>query len=89
MQQPRSCGWACVDVGKGHHWESLMDEAGTTVWSAKVVNDPHQRPHQIRIVTTTVSLTTACLTEPALRSPPLAKTLASLRSSRQNRAVSV
>jgi transposase len=39
MQQPRSCGWAGVDVGKGHHWVCLIDEAGTTVWSAKVVND--------------------------------------------------
>ena len=39
MQQPRSCGWAGVDVGKGHHWVCMFDEAGTTVWSARVVSD--------------------------------------------------
>lgn len=39
MQQPVSRGWAGVDVGKGHHWVCLIDEAGTTLWSAKVVND--------------------------------------------------
>ena len=44
MQQPRSCGWAGVDVGKGHHWVCLIDEAGTTVWSAKVVNDEGAAP---------------------------------------------
>ncbi len=32
-------GWAGIDVGKGHHWVCLIDEAGTTVWSARVVND--------------------------------------------------
>ncbi len=32
-------GWAGVGVGKGHHWVCLIDEAGTTVWSSKVVND--------------------------------------------------
>lgn len=31
--------WAGIDVGKGHHWICLIDGAGTTVWSAKVVND--------------------------------------------------
>jgi Transposase len=30
---------AGIDVGKGHHWICLIDEAGTTVWSAKAVND--------------------------------------------------
>ena len=25
--------WAGIDVGKGHHWICLIDEAGTTVWS--------------------------------------------------------
>jgi transposase len=39
MQQPASCGWAGIDVGKGHHWVCLIDENGTTIWSAKVVND--------------------------------------------------
>src|SRR5665648_958723 len=28
-----------VDVGKGHHWVCLIDEAGATLWSSKVVND--------------------------------------------------
>lgn len=40
MQQksvPR--GWAGIDVGKGHHWVCLIEEAGTTLWSSKVVND--------------------------------------------------
>ena len=32
-------GWAGIDVGRGHHWICLIDGAGTTVWSAKVVND--------------------------------------------------
>lgn len=39
MQQPVPQGWAGVDVGKSHHWVCLIDEAGTTLWSAKVVND--------------------------------------------------
>lgn len=39
MQKPASRGWAGVDVGKGHHWVCLIDEAGTILWSAKVVND--------------------------------------------------
>lgn len=32
-------GWAGVDVGKGHHWVCLVDDAGATAWSAKVAND--------------------------------------------------
>ena len=32
-------GWAGIDVGKGHHWICLIDQSGTTVWSAKVIND--------------------------------------------------
>lgn len=32
-------GWAGIDVGKGHHWVCLIDEAGSTLWSSKVVND--------------------------------------------------
>lgn len=32
-------GWAGVDVGKAHHWVCLIDEAGSTLWSSKVVND--------------------------------------------------
>jgi len=39
MRQPVPHGWAGVDVGKGHHWVCLIDEAGATVWSSKVVND--------------------------------------------------
>ena len=39
QQQLLPRGWAGIDVGKGHHWVCLIDEAGTTVWSAKVVND--------------------------------------------------
>ncbi|RPF27282.1 transposase [Georgenia muralis] len=39
MKQRIALGWAGVDVGKGHHWICLIDEAGTTVWSTKVVND--------------------------------------------------
>lgn len=39
MKQPVPHAWAGVDVGKGHHWVCLIDEAGTTVWSSKVVND--------------------------------------------------
>jgi hypothetical protein len=32
-------GWAGIDVGKAHHWVCLIDEAGSTLWSSKVVND--------------------------------------------------
>jgi len=39
MEEPVSQGWAGVDVGKGHHWVCLIDEAGKTLWSSKVVND--------------------------------------------------
>ena len=39
MKQRIPLGWAGIDVGKGHHWICLIDEAGTTVWSAKAVND--------------------------------------------------
>ena len=39
MKQRVPLGWAGIDVGKGHHWICLIDEAGTTTWSAKVDND--------------------------------------------------
>src|SRR5450756_2260440 len=39
MEQVVPRGWAGVDVGKGHHWVCLIDEAGATLWSAQVVND--------------------------------------------------
>lgn len=39
MGAPVPQGWAGVDVGKGHHWVCLIDEAGTTLWSSKVIND--------------------------------------------------
>jgi transposase len=39
MKQSIPRGWAGVDVGKGHHWVCLIDEAGATVWTSKVVND--------------------------------------------------
>lgn len=39
MQQPVASGWVGIDVGKGHHWVCLIDEAGSTVWSSKVDND--------------------------------------------------
>ena len=39
MKQRIALGWAGIDVGKGHHWICLIDEAGTTVRSTKVVND--------------------------------------------------
>jgi hypothetical protein len=39
QQQSVPRGWAGIDVGKGHHWVCLIDEAGTTLWSSKVVND--------------------------------------------------
>jgi transposase len=38
--EPVAHGWAGVDVGKGHHWVCLIDDAGTTLWSSKVVNEP-------------------------------------------------
>lgn len=39
MKEPMPLEWAGIDVGKGHHWICLIEEAGTTVWSTKVVND--------------------------------------------------
>jgi|SRR5680860_16013 len=39
MKEQVPLGWAGIDVGKGHHWICLIDEAGTTVWSTKVIND--------------------------------------------------
>lgn len=39
MKQPIPRGWAGVDVGKGHHWVCLIDDEGTTIWTAKVLND--------------------------------------------------
>ena len=39
MEQVVPRGWAGVDVGKGHHWVCLIDEAGTTLWSSRVAND--------------------------------------------------
>jgi transposase len=39
QQQPVPRGWAGVDVGKGHHWVCLIDEAGTALWSSRVAND--------------------------------------------------
>lgn len=39
MKQPIPRGWAGVDVGKGHHWVCLIDDDGTTMWTAKVLND--------------------------------------------------
>src|SRR5665647_3902697 len=34
MEQVVPRGWAGVDVGKGHHWVCLNDEAGATLWSS-------------------------------------------------------
>lgn len=31
--------WAGIDAGKGHHWVCVVDGAGETVWSGKVIND--------------------------------------------------
>ncbi len=39
QQQPVPRGWAGVDVGKGHHWVCLIEEAGATLWSSAVAND--------------------------------------------------
>lgn len=39
MKERIPLGWAGIDIGKGHHWVCLIDDAGTTVWSTRVVND--------------------------------------------------
>ncbi|WP_068329938.1 IS110 family transposase [Janibacter terrae] len=39
MKEQVPLGWAGIDVGKGHHWICFIDEADTTVWSTKVIND--------------------------------------------------
>lgn len=39
MKERIPLGWVGIDVGKGHHWFCLIDRAGTTVWSARVIND--------------------------------------------------
>ena len=35
MKEQIPLGWAGIDVGKSHHWICLIDETGTTVWSAR------------------------------------------------------
>ena len=42
MQQPMKCGWAWVDVGKGHHWVCLIDEAGTTLHRPDALVEPEE-----------------------------------------------
>jgi transposase len=37
--QGRAQVWAGVDAGKGHHWMSVVDEGGASVFSRKVDND--------------------------------------------------
>ncbi|ROR44491.1 IS110 family transposase [Kitasatospora cineracea] len=39
MGERSARAWAGVDAGKGHHWAAVVDEAGTTLWSKKIVND--------------------------------------------------
>lgn len=39
MKERITHGRAGIDVGKGHHWLCLIYDAGTAVWSTKVVND--------------------------------------------------
>jgi len=43
MKEQVPLGWADIDVGKGHHRICLIDEAGTTVWPTKVLNDEATR----------------------------------------------
>ncbi len=31
--------WAGIDAGKGHHWVTVVDQTGATLWSQKVDND--------------------------------------------------
>ncbi|MEU5547927.1 transposase [Streptomyces sioyaensis] len=30
--------WAGIDVGKGHHWVSVVDSDGESLWNCKVIN---------------------------------------------------
>lgn len=39
MKQPIPRGWAGVDISKEHHWVCLIDDEGTTIWTAKILND--------------------------------------------------
>lgn len=39
VSEPVSRLWAGIDVGKGHHWVCVVNDAGNTVWSSKVIND--------------------------------------------------
>lgn len=39
MSEQRAQVWVGIDAGKGHHWAAVVDEAGATLWSQKVVND--------------------------------------------------
>jgi hypothetical protein len=39
VEQRRARAWAGVDAGKGHHWMSVVDESGASVFSRKVDND--------------------------------------------------
>ena len=31
--------WVGIDVGKGHHWASAVDEKGRQVWARKILNE--------------------------------------------------
>ncbi|MFD9595279.1 IS110 family transposase [Kitasatospora sp. NPDC059973] len=39
MSKRSAHAWTGVDAGKGHHWATVVDEAGATLWSKKIDND--------------------------------------------------
>ncbi|MCX5285440.1 IS110 family transposase [Streptomyces sp. NBC_00198] len=39
MSEQRGPIWAGIDAGKGHHWATVVDETGATLWSKRVDND--------------------------------------------------
>ncbi len=39
MSKRQARVWAGIDAGKGHHWATVVDETGATLWSQKVDND--------------------------------------------------
>lgn len=39
MSERRAQAWTGIDAGKGHHWATVVDDRGTTLWSKKIEND--------------------------------------------------
>ncbi|MER6086409.1 IS110 family transposase [Streptomyces sp. NPDC001833] len=39
MSERQARAWVGIDAGKGHHWATVVDGTGATLWSKKIDND--------------------------------------------------